>query len=35
MNNLKFVSNDYINIPKYNKYSLKIFDTLLVTVGDL
>lgn len=33
MNNLKFVSNDYINIPKYNKYSLKIFDTLLVTVG--
>ena len=33
MNNLKFVSNDYINIPKYNKYSLEIFDTLLVTVG--
>lgn len=33
MNNLKFVSSDYINIPKYNKYSLEIFDTLLVTVG--
>ncbi|MCI2869167.1 restriction endonuclease subunit S [Staphylococcus hominis] len=33
MSNLKFVSNDYINIPKYNKYSLEIFDTLLVTVG--
>ncbi|RJG31627.1 restriction endonuclease subunit S [Staphylococcus haemolyticus] len=33
MSNLKFVSNDYINISKYNKYSLEIFDTLLVTVG--
>ena len=32
MNNLKFVSNDYINIPKYNKYSLEIFDTFISNI---